>query len=83
MEQIPIATGEFACGASLSALGAIILPSARLSSELNAPKGKPRMRTLSRIPRLFLARRRSGVQGWNLATFIRKRVGLSLRQGAI
>ena len=49
MEQISIATGEFACGASLSALGPVMLPNAGLLNELNVPKGKPRMRTLFRF----------------------------------
>ena len=46
MEQISIATGEVACGASLSALGPVMLPNERLLNELNVPKGKPRMRPL-------------------------------------
>ena len=50
MEQIPVAAGEFACGASLSALGPVTPLNARLLNELNAPKGKPRMRTLFQIP---------------------------------
>ena len=45
-----MATGEFAYGASLSALGPVMLPDAGLLSELNAPKGKPRMRTLIQCP---------------------------------
>ena len=49
-EQLPIATVEFAYGASLSALGPVMLPNAGLLNELNAPKGKPRMRTLFRFP---------------------------------
>ena len=50
MEQIPIATDEFAHGASLSALGPVMLPNERLLNELNVPKGKPRMRPLIRCP---------------------------------
>ena len=50
MEQIPMATGEFACGASLSALGPVMLPNAGLLNELNVPKGKPRTRTLFQFP---------------------------------
>ena len=46
VEQIPIATDEVACGASLSALGPVTLPNERLLNELNVPKGKPRTRTL-------------------------------------
>ena len=66
MEQTPIAAGEFACGAFLSALGAIMLPNAGLLSELNAPKGKPRMRTLFRFPEIVVpccssAPRRTGL----------------------
>ena len=50
MEQNSIATGEFACGASLSALGPVMLPNERLLNELNVPKGKPRMRPLIQCP---------------------------------
>ena len=50
MEQIPIATGEVACGASLSALGPVMLSNERLLNELNVPKGKPRMRPLIQCP---------------------------------
>ena len=50
MEQIPIATDEVAYGASLSALGPVMLPNERLLNELNVPKGKPRMRTLFQFP---------------------------------
>ena len=50
MEQIPIATDEVACGASLSTLGPVMLPNERLLNELNVPKGKPRMRTLIQCP---------------------------------
>ena len=64
MEQIPIATGEFACGASLSALGPVTLPNERLLNELNVPKGKPRMRTLLQFPEIvpcMRASRRAGM----------------------
>ena len=54
MEQIPIPTGEFAYGASLSALGPVMLPNARLLNELNVPKGKPRMRTLIQFPEVVV-----------------------------
>ncbi|MDE0061751.1 MAG: hypothetical protein OXP09_12470, partial [Gammaproteobacteria bacterium] len=47
---------EFAYGASLSAHGHIILLYSRFSDELNAPKGKRRIRTLSRDSALFLPR---------------------------
>ncbi|MDE0368075.1 MAG: hypothetical protein OXP09_21210, partial [Gammaproteobacteria bacterium] len=47
--------------------GHIILRNARLSDELNAPKGKRRIRTLSRDSALFLARRRPGAPGCRLA----------------
>ena len=50
MEQIPIATDEAAYGASLSALGPVMLPNDRLLNELNVPKGKPRMRPLIQRP---------------------------------
>ena len=50
MERISIATGEAACGASLSALGPVMLPNERLLNELNVPKGKPRMRPLIQCP---------------------------------
>ena len=62
--QIPMATGEFAYGASLSALGPVILPDAGLLSELNAPKGNPRMRTLFQFPEIVpcaSASRRAGL----------------------
>ena len=52
----PVAPGSaFACGPSLSAQGLIVLVWGRRSDELNAPKGKPRMRTLFRNPSLFPA----------------------------
>ena len=50
MEQISVATGEVAYGASLSALGPVMLPNGRLLNELNVPKGKPRMRPLIQCP---------------------------------
>ena len=52
MEQIPIATDEVAYGASLSALGPVMLPNERLLNELNVPKGNPRMRTLFQFPEI-------------------------------
>ena len=52
MEQISIAKGEFAYGASLSALGPVMLPDAGLLNELNVPKGNPRMRTLFQFPEI-------------------------------
>ena len=55
MGQAPAPDSEFACGTSLSAHGLFILLYARRSNELNAPKGKPRMRTLFRNPALFLS----------------------------
>ena len=64
MEQIPIPTGEFACGASLSALGPVVLPNERLLNELNVPKGKPRMRPLIQRPDIIpcaSASRRAGL----------------------
>ena len=64
MEQIPKAIGEFAYGASLSALGPVMLPNERLLNELNVPKGKPRMRTLIQCPDIVpcaSASRRSGL----------------------
>ena len=66
MGQTPAPGSEFACGASLSAHGLFILLYARRSNELNAPKGKPRMRTLIRNPALFLARPRPGAPGSRL-----------------
>ena len=60
IKQPPVAGSEFAYGASLSAHGQIILPYARSLDELNAPKGKRRMRTLSPTSALFLPRRRDG-----------------------
>ena len=65
MEQIPIATGEFAYGLSLSALGPVMLPNERLLNELNVPKGKPRMRPLIRCPDIVpcaSASRRAGME---------------------
>ena len=55
MGQTPAPGSEFACGASLSAHGLFILLYARRSNELNAPKGKPHIRTLIRNPALFLS----------------------------
>ena len=69
MEQISIATGEVAYGASLSALGPVMLPNARLLSELNVPKGKPRMRPLIQCPDIVpcaSASRRAGLGWWIL-----------------
>ena len=63
MEQISIATGEFACGASLSALGPVMLPNARLLNELNVPKGNPRMRTLIQCPDIVPCASASGLAG--------------------
>ena len=60
MESQPAPGSEFAYGASLSAHGHFILRYSRISDELNAPKGKRRMRTLSRNPALFLPGRRLG-----------------------
>ena len=65
MEQIPIATDEVACGASLSALGPVMLPNERLLNELNVPKGKPRMRPLIQCPDIVpcaSASRRAGLE---------------------
>ena len=67
MEQRPAPGSEFAYGASLSAHGHVILLFARLSDELNAPKGKRRMQTLSRNPALFPPRRCLGAPGSRLA----------------
>ena len=85
MEQISIATGEFACGASLSALGPVMLPDMGLLNELNAPKGKPRMRTLIQCPHIVpcaSSSRRAGLETFmehfviELARPIHESVGL-------
>ena len=70
MEQIPIPTGEFAYGASLSALGPVMLPNARLLSELNAPKGKPRMQTLFQFPEIVVPCSSASRRGAGLETFM-------------
>ena len=44
--------GEFAYGASLSALGPVMLSNERLLNELNVPKGNPRRRTLIQCPNI-------------------------------
>ena len=51
--QAPCPGSEFASGASLSAHGLVVLLYARRLDELNAPKGKPRLRTLFGNPAFF------------------------------